>query len=151
MVGKKDKYLVAAQKFIERGQLDKALVEFAKVAEEDPKDTRTLLKMAELYAKQGDSARAAEIYLRTGDLYAEQGFAQKAVAVYKNVLKLTPGTVTAHVKLGGLFKQLGLVSDAVNQFEQAAAALQRAGNGADAVAALRQAAEVQPENVVLRV
>lgn len=151
MVGKKDKYLVAAQKFIERGQLDKALVEFAKVVQEDPKDTRTWLKMAELHAKRGGNAEATEIYLRTGDLYSEQGSAQKAVAVYKNVLKLSPGTVAAHLKLGGLFKQIGLVSDAVQQFELAAAALQRANKSSEAVAAVRQAVETQPDNVVLRV
>ena len=53
MVTKKDKTLAAAQKFLERGQLDKALAEFAKVVQDDPKDTRTWLKMAELHAKRG--------------------------------------------------------------------------------------------------
>ncbi|MES1204379.1 MAG: tetratricopeptide repeat protein, partial [Pseudomonadota bacterium] len=76
---------------------------------------------------------------------------QKAVAVYKNVLKLSPGTVAAHLKLGALFKQLGLMSDAVQQFDQGALALQRGGKLVDAVAALRQAIEIQPDNVVLRV
>ncbi len=151
VVSKKEKYLASAQKLIERGQLDKALAEFAKVIEEDPKDTRTLLKMAELHAKRGANAEATEIYLRTGDLYADQGFSQKAVAVYKNALKLSPGTVPAHLKVGAMFAQLGLVSDAVQQFELASAALERAGKATEAVAALRQAADVQPENVVLRV
>ena len=151
MVSKKEKYLASAQKFIERGQLDKALAEFTKVVQEDPKDTRTLLKMAEIHAKRGSNVEATEIYLRTGDLYADQGFAQKAVAVYKNVLKLSPGMVAAHLKVAALFNQLGLVSDAVQQFELAATALERAGKSADAVAALRQAVDIQPENVVLRV
>lgn len=151
MVSKKEKYLASAQKFIERGQLDKALAEYAKVVQEDPKETRTWLKMAELHAKRGENAEATEIYLRTGDLYAEQGFAQKAVAVYKNVLKLSPGTVPAHLKVGALFNQLGLISDAVQQFELAAAALQRAGKASEAVAALRHAIDIHPDNVVLRV
>jgi pilus assembly protein FimV len=151
VVGKKEKYLVAAQKFIERGQLDKALAEFARVVEDDPKDTRTWLKMAELHAKRGANSEATEIYLRTGDLYAEQGFAQKAVAVYKNVLKLSPGTVSAHLKLGALFKQLGLLQDAVQQFELASGALQREQKLVEAVGTLRQAMEIQPDNVVLRV
>ena len=149
--GKKEKYLVAALKFFERGQLDKALLEFAKVVAEDPADTRTWLKMAELHAKLGANAEASEIYLRTGELYAEQGLAQKAVAVYKNALKLTPGAAPAHLKLGALFTQLGLVSDAVQQFELGATVLQRDGAPAEAAAALRRAVAVQPENVVLRV
>ena len=149
--GKKEKYLVAALKFIERGQLDKALAEFAKVIGEDPTDTRTLLKMAELHAKVGQTAEATEIYLRTGEIYTEQGFAQKAVAVYKNALKLAPESAKAHLKLGGLLKQLGLSSDAVQQFELAASALQRDGDAAGAAEAYRQAVAVQPDNVVLRV
>ncbi|MBC8131662.1 MAG: tetratricopeptide repeat protein, partial [Deltaproteobacteria bacterium] len=151
MVSKKEKYLVSAQKFIERGQWDKALAEYAKVVLEDPKDARTWLKMAEVHAKRGANAEAAEIYMRTGDLYVEQGFAQKAVAVYKNVLKLSPAAVPAHLKVGALFNQLGLVSDAVQQFELAAAALQRLEKFTEASAALRQALDIQPDNVVLRV
>jgi len=149
--GKKEKYLVAALKFIERGQLDKALAEFAKVIGEDPTDTRTLLKMAELHAKVSQTVEATEIYLRTGEIYTEQGFAQKAVAVYKNALKLAPESAKAHLRLGALFKQLGLASDAVQQFELAASALQREGAAADAAEAYRQAVAVQPDNVVLRV
>ena len=151
MNGKKEKYLVAALKFIERGQLDKALAEFAKVIGEDPTDTRTLLKMAELHIKVGQTAEATDIYLRTGEIYTEQGAAQKAEAVYKTALKLAPESAKAHLKLGGLFKQLGLVSDAVQQFELAASALQREGAPADAAEAYRQAVVVQPDNVVLRV
>lgn len=151
MVGKKEKYLVAAQKFIERGQLDKALAEFAKVVQDDPKDTRTWLRMAELHARRSAVPEAVDIYLRTAELYVEQGFAQKAIAVYKNVLKLAPGTITAHLKLGGLFNQMGLISDGVQQMELAAAAQQRAGNLPESTASLRRALEMQPDNVVLRV
>ena len=151
MVSKKDKYLAAAQRLVERGQLDKALVEFARVVQEDPKDTRTWLKMAELHAKRGENAEAADIYLRTGDLYTEQGFTQKAVAVYKNVLKLSPTTLSAHQKLGAIFQQMGLVPDAVQQFELASVGFQQAGQFPQAVAALQQAVALQPGNVVLRV
>lgn len=151
MVGKKEKYLVAAQKFIERGQLDKALAELTKVVQDDPKDTRTWLRMAELHARRSAIPEAVDIYLRTAELYVEQGFAQKAIAVYKNVLKLAPGTIPAHLKLGGLFNQMGLISDGVQQMELAAAAQQRAGNLAEAANSLRRALEMQPDNVVLRV
>ena len=53
MVTKKDKALAAAQKFLERGQHEKALAEFARVVQEDPRDTRTWLKMAEIHARRG--------------------------------------------------------------------------------------------------
>ena len=151
MVTKKDKTLAAAQKFLERGQLDKALAEFAKVVQEDPKDTRTWLKMAELHAKRGAADQATEIYLKTGELYTEQGFFQKAVAVYKNVLKLSPSYVQGHVKLAEVFKRLGLVSDAVHQYELAAFAYQKTSRSAEALGALRAIVELTPDNVVSRI
>ena len=151
MVTKKDKTLAAAQKFLERGQLDKALAEFAKVVQEDPKDTRTWLKMAELHAKRGAADQATEIYLKTGELYTEQGFFQKAVAVYKNVLKLSPSYVQGHFKLAEVFKRLGLVSDAVHQYELAAFAYQKTGRPTEALGALRAIVELTPDNVVSRI
>ena len=91
MVTKKDKFLASAQKLLERGSLDKALAEFLKAAQEDPKDTRTWLRIAEIHVKRGENTQATQVYLKTAELYVEQGFFQRAVAVYKNVLKLTPG------------------------------------------------------------
>ncbi len=151
MVTKKDKTLAAAQKFLERGQLDKALAEFAKVVQEDPKDTRTWLKMAELHAKRGAADQATEIYLKTGELYTEQGFFQKAVAVYKNVLKLSPSYVQGHFKLAEVFKRLGLISDAVHQYELAAFAYQKTARPTEALGALRAIVELTPDNVVSRI
>jgi tetratricopeptide (TPR) repeat protein len=151
VVTKKDKTLAAAQKFLERGQLDKALAEYAKVVQDDPKDTRTWLKMAELHAKRGAADQATEIYLKTGELYTEQGFFQKAVAVYKNVLKLSPSFVQGHVKLAEVFKRLGLVSDAVHQYELAAFAYQKTARPIEALGALRAIVELTPDNVVSRI
>jgi tetratricopeptide (TPR) repeat protein len=151
VVTKKDKYLAAAQKFLDRGQLDKALAEFARVVQEDPKDTRTWLKMAELHAKRGAADQATEIYLKTGEQYTEQGFFQKAVAVYKNVLKLSPGYLAGHFKLAEVYKRLGLLSDAAQQFELATSALQKTGKPTEVLAALRQLVEVSPDNVAARI
>lgn len=149
--GRKERSLVAAQKLIERGQLDKAIGELAKVVEEDLTDTRTWLKMADLHAKLGANGEAAAIYSRMGEEYVAQGFAQKAVAVYKNALRLAPGVPKVHLRLGAIYGKLGLVSDAVQQLELAAAALQRGGAPADAAAALRQAVAADAGNAALRV
>jgi tetratricopeptide (TPR) repeat protein len=151
VVTKKDKALAAAQKYLERGQHEKALAEFARVVQEDPKDTRTWLKMAEIYARRGARDQACDIYLRTGEIYLEHGFLQKAVAVYKNVLKLSPGLAVGHLRLGEVYRELGLVSDALQQLELGATSLQKAGRAGEALSALRQIVELHPENVVSRI
>ena len=96
MLIKKDKHLAAAQKFLERGQEERALEEFARVVQEDANDTRTWLKMAEIHARRGALEQARDIYLRTAEIYVGQGFPRKAMTVYKSVLKLTPGHTPGH-------------------------------------------------------
>jgi tetratricopeptide (TPR) repeat protein len=149
--GRKDSLLVAAEAFVEQGQLDKALMEYGRIVAEDPGDTSTWLKMAELHARLGANEEAAAIYSRTGELFIDQGFAKKAAAVYKQALKLAPGAPKGHMRLGVLYKQLGYPAEAVRQFELAGAALQAAGAGAEAVGAFRQAAATEPDNPVLHV
>jgi tetratricopeptide (TPR) repeat protein len=151
VVTKKDKFLASAQKFLERGSLDKALAEFLRAVQEDPKDTRTWLRIAEIHVKRGDNEKATEVYLRTADLYVEQGFFQRAVAVYKNIVKLSPGYVEAYLKLAEIYRQLGLLSDAVQQFEQAATVYQKNGRVKESMSALRQIVEINPDQPVSRI
>jgi tetratricopeptide (TPR) repeat protein len=151
VVTKKDKYLAAAQKFLEKGSLDKALAEFMRAVQEDPKDTRTWLRIAEIQVKRGDNEKATEVYLRTADLYVEQGFFQRAVAVYKNIIKLSPSFVEAYLKLADIYKQLGLLSDAVQQFEFAAGVYTRAGKTKEAMASMRQIVDLNPDQPVSRI
>jgi tetratricopeptide (TPR) repeat protein len=151
VVTKKDKFLAAAQKFLERGSLDKALAEFLKAVQEDPKDTRTWLRIAEIHVKRGDNEKATEVYLRTADLYVEQGFFQRAVAVYKNIIKLSPGFVEAYLKLAEIYRQLGLLSDAVQQYEQASSVFQRAGRIKESISALRAIVDINPDQPVSRI
>jgi tetratricopeptide (TPR) repeat protein len=145
VVTKKDKHLAAAQKYLERGSFEKALAEFQNAVKEDPKDTRTWLRMAEIYVRLGHNDKATEVYQKTVDLYVEQGFFQRAVAVYKNIIKLSPNFVDARIKLAEVFRQLGLLSDAVQQLEQAAALYQKSNRQAEALTALKQIIDLNPE------
>jgi tetratricopeptide (TPR) repeat protein len=147
----KEKALAAAQKYLERGQPDRALAEFARVVQEEPGDTRTWLKMAEIYARRGQNAQARDIYLRTAELYVEQGALPKAVTVYKNALKLSPGLAAGHLRLAAILKSLGQTAEALQQLGLGAAAFQRMGRAAEALPALRQIVELAPDRVVARI
>jgi tetratricopeptide (TPR) repeat protein len=145
LVTKKDKHLAAAQKYLERGSFEKALTMFKEAVKEDPKDTRTWLRMAEVHVRLGQNDKATEVYQKTVDLYVDQGFFQRAVAVYKNIIKLSPEFVEARLKLAEVFRQLGLLSDAVQQLEQAAALYQKGSRTAEALGALRQIIDLNPD------
>ncbi|HEY4393099.1 MAG TPA: tetratricopeptide repeat protein [Polyangia bacterium] len=151
MLTKKDKYLAAAQKFLERGQDTRALEEFARVVHEDPADTRTWLKMAEIHVRHGGLAEARDIYLRTAEIYISQGFLPKAVTVYRSILKLTPGLPHVRIQLSEAYRRLGMVADALQELELAVSELQHGSRPADALPALRKMVELHPENVVSRI
>jgi tetratricopeptide (TPR) repeat protein len=143
----KNKSIAAAQKFIQKGQLDKAIQEYLRVVQEEPQDVRTWLKIGDLYAKKGARSDATQTYIKVAEFYSQQGFYLKAVAVYKQILKLDPSLYLVNLKLAELYQQLGLVADALGQFELVAAHHQRAGQDRDAIDALRRAAELDPQNV----
>jgi tetratricopeptide (TPR) repeat protein len=151
VVTKKDKHLAAAQKYLERGSLEKALTEFQGAVKEDAKDTRTWLRMAEVHVRLGQNSKATEVYQKTVDLYVEQGFFQRAVAVYKNIIKLSPEAIAARIKLADVYRQLGLFSDAIQQLEQAVALHQKAGQLAEALTAMRQILELNPDQPAARI
>jgi pilus assembly protein FimV len=147
----KNKVMDAARKARDKGQLDKAIKEYLKIVREDPKDVRVWLKIGDLYAKKGAKAEATDTYLRVAKFYSEQGFYLKAVAVYKQILKLDPRLVEVNLKLAELYRQLGLLSDAMQHFEMVAAFFHREGKTREALATIRQLVDLDPENVATRI
>lgn len=151
MAFNKNKVMDAARKYVEKGQVDRAIREYRKVVEHDPKDVRVWLKIGDLYAKKGAKAEATETYLKVAKFYSEQGFYLKAVAVYKQILKLDPRMVEVNLKLAELYRQLGLLSDAMQHFERVAAHFHREGKTQEALATIRQLVDLDPDNVATRI
>jgi len=147
----KEKVMDAARKFVDKGQVDKAIKEYLRVVKEDPQDVRVWLKIGDLYAKKGSKQEASETYLKVARFYQDQGFFLKAVAVYKQILKLDPRLVEVNLKLAELYRQLGLLSDAMQHFESVAAHFHREGKTKEALATVRQLVDLDPENIATRI
>ena len=141
----------AARKFVDKGQIDKAVKEYLRIVNEDPKDVRVWLKIGDLYAKKGSKQDAIETYLKVARFYHEQGFFLKAVAVYKQILKLDPRLVDVILKLAELYRQLGLMSDAMQHFESVAAHFHREGNTKEALETVKKLVDLDPENIATRI
>lgn len=151
MAFNKEKVMDAARKFVDKGQIDKAVKEYLRIVNEDPKDVRVWLKIGDLYAKKGAKQDAIETYLKVARFYHEQGFFLKAVAVYKQILKLDPRLVDVILKLAELYRQLGLMSDAMQHFESVAAHFHREGNTKEALATVKKLVDLDPENIATRI
>jgi pilus assembly protein FimV len=147
----KEKVMDAARKFVDKGQIDKAVKEYLRIVQEDPKDVRVWLKIGDLYAKKGAKQDATETYLKVARFYHEQGFFLKAVAVYKQILKLDPRLVDVILKLAELYRQLGLMSDAMQHYESVAAHFHREGNTKEALDTVKKLVDLDPENIATRI
>jgi pilus assembly protein FimV len=56
------KALQSAQKYLAKGQFDRAITEYERLVQADPKDARLLLKLGDLYTRQGASKEASATY-----------------------------------------------------------------------------------------
>ncbi|MFH1830406.1 MAG: tetratricopeptide repeat protein [Pseudomonadota bacterium] len=123
----KEKILEQARAFIEEGKLDKAIREYEKIILADPTDLRIKLRVAELYTKRKQINNAIRIYREVADSYTSEGFLLKAVTVFKNILRLNPSLIEVNEELAQLYEKMGLVSDAVRQYDILASALDMRG------------------------
>jgi tetratricopeptide (TPR) repeat protein len=146
----KNKLIQSATKFVQKGQIDKAIKEYQRILDADPKDIRILLKVGELHQKRGENSQAAVSLRKVAESYAADGFFLKAAAVYKQVLKLNPALLDVNFRLAELYQQLGLMSDATQQFQLVAAAHERQGNHGAALEVFRRLVDLDPENVASR-
>ena len=151
MAFNKEKVMDAARKFVDKGQIDKAVKEYLRIVGEDPKDVRVWLKIGDLYAKKGAKQEAIDTYHRVARFYHDQGFFLKAVAVYKQILKLDPRLVDVILKLAELYRQLGLMSDAMQHYESVAAHFHREGNTKEALDTVKKLVDLDPENIATRI
>jgi tetratricopeptide (TPR) repeat protein len=143
--------LDAARKYQSRGQYDKAIAQYQKLVAADKRDVRSLLKIGDLHVRAGNRGAAIETYENVANHYATQGFFLKAIAVYKQILKLDPSRLDAQVRLGEMYEQLQLVSDAMSVFEDASNAFMRAGDAEQALAMLGKMVDIDPEHIPVRI
>jgi predicted Zn-dependent protease len=107
----KRKILESAQKHLQRGALDKALEDYRTLLKADPHDSNVLLKVGDLYLKQGKRDEAINSYLRVAQQFTRDGFDAKAVALYKQISRLDPKRHDVSVPLADLYARMGLVPD----------------------------------------
>ncbi len=147
----KNKIIEAAGKLVAKGAYDKAIKEYQKILEVDPKDVRILQKMGELYQKKNDNASAATFIVKVAESYAKDGFFLKAVAQYKQVLKLDPTLTDINIQLAELHQQLQLMGEAMAYYQVVANHYDKQGDVKKSLEVLRKMVDLDPDNVQSRV
>ena len=142
--------IAKAQKFIQKGNLDKALAEYRAVAAIDPNDITIGLRIGELCVKTGRKEEAIKEYSNVARANTHKGFYLKAIAVYKQVLKLDDTILEVHYKLAELYGKQKLVVDAISEFSYLANYYEKSGKPGEVVPLYKMMVDVDPENIGVR-
>lgn len=140
-----------ALKYIQKGQIKKAIKEYEKILAEDPGDVRTLLKKGDLLVRVGDRNQAVETYLVVANAYSQQGFHLKAVAVFKQILKIDDARIDVNLRLAEEYQNLGIIGDAMSHLQLVAAYYDQQGMVRESLDILRRIVELDPDNIASRI
>ncbi len=146
----KNKTILLAQKYIQKGMYDRAIKELAGIVRQDPKDIKVRQKLGDLYARENKRSEALAEYNYVAKFYADDGFYLRAIALYKQILKLDPTQIAINLKLAELYHKQNLNGDAIQQFQLVYQFHERKGDTVRALETLDKMAEMAPGNLQLR-
>ena len=141
MTIERDRAWAQGQKFLQRGQADKAIAEFERVAAEDPADLRAPLKLGDLELQRGNVTAARHHFMRVADTYMQEGFWGKAIAVLRQIARQAHDDLEVQQLLAELYDKQGLGVEASRQYLHVCKLYAKSGHPAQAVEALERASE----------
>ena len=145
-----------AADFEQKKQLDKAIAAYREVLDafdaggEENIDVGLYNRVGDLLVRQGNTPDAVTLYERAVDLYAEGGFFNNAIALCNKILRTSPGRSTVYYKLGKISAAKGFKADAKQNFLEYADRMQKAGRMEEAFRALKEFADLVPDQDDIR-
>ena len=139
----------------QKKQFDKALAVYVDLlgqlsGHEEDADVALYNRVGDLMVRQGDVAQAVEYYEKAVDLYAEGGFFNNAIALCNKILRTSPGRASIYYKLGRISAKKGFSSDAKQNYLEYADRMQKAGRLDEAFRALKEFADLCPDQDDIR-
>jgi tetratricopeptide (TPR) repeat protein len=107
-------------------------------------------KVGDLYQKVRNVNSAVDIWERAVDRYTDSGFPNNAIALCNKILRSAPGRTHVYLRLAQLMMQRGFVAEAKKNFIEYAERMMEIGKLDEAFKALKQFAELSPEDEDLR-
>jgi tetratricopeptide (TPR) repeat protein len=113
----REKILALAQRYMLKGQSNKAIKEYLRLIEAAPKDKRLYLKLGDLYLKNAENEKAIKEYLKLADLYTEEDLNFRAISIYKRILSIDSNDIEAFHKIAKLYLKEGLLGSARTSYQ----------------------------------
>jgi len=146
LTSQKQKFLASAQKYIQKGQFERALKDYEQVVTADPKDVKHRQKLAELLVRCNRREDAIREYETIARYYDDNGFNLKAIAVYKQIQRLNPSNIEISLSLAALNEKQGMIGNALSEYRTVFLHYEKAGRAEDALHILEKMRGVDPDN-----
>jgi len=135
-----------AQRFVQNGDLDRAVEEYQKLLSADDTDPYTHVTLGDLYFKKGVLDEAGRRYQEAAEAYRKAGLVKNAIAVCKKMLRLNLRPIDTLKSLAELHAQDGLATDAGLYYAQYADLMLGKDQRAAAAEALEETVRLIPED-----
>ena len=103
----RDATLKKAEKLLRQGRLDRAIAEYVRVVEDNPRDWSTANTLGELYARAGQPITPSASTRASPQHFVDDGFYPKAAALYKKILKINPHDEATQIAARGHLRPAG--------------------------------------------
>ncbi|MDH3455874.1 MAG: tetratricopeptide repeat protein [Gemmatimonadota bacterium] len=107
-------------------------------------------KLGDLYVRVGKVPSGVATYEKAVDRYTENGFPNNAIALCNKILRNAPGRTPVYLKLAKLMVDRGFVAEAKRNLLEYAARMQKSGKLEDSFDALKEFADLSPDNEEIR-
>lgn len=139
-----------AQKYLSKGQVDKAIAEWGKLLKESP-DGATYNIVGDLYLKKGNKQSAIDAFHKASRIFRDEGFSLKALALYKKILNINPSDGDALFALGELNEEKNIVTDAIKYYLAATDVFSKENKKNQLISSYDRILRLAPTNIPLRV
>jgi len=140
-------YLKVADQFQRDGFDAKAVALYKQVTKIDSKRHDVYVPLADLYQRLGLVSEAMAALQTAAEAYQHDGRKREALELLRRMASLDPANVTSRLKVAELLKQEGLGDEALAEFREAAAELDRQGDWEARAGVLERVVELRPECV----
>ena len=140
-----------ANRLLTVGKVERAIDEFQKLIDDNPKDYNTLNQVGDLCVQIGRVKEGVEIHKRLGGSYERDGFHARAAAIFQKVVRNAPEDIDAAQRLADLYRQMNRPVDAVKVHLQVAEHFQKKGLIKRALEEFNKVVDLDPKNLKMKV
>ncbi|MFQ6016028.1 MAG: tetratricopeptide repeat protein, partial [Anaerolineae bacterium] len=135
-----------AMAYLEVGQLPQALEAYSAAYGLQPDEPVFLRRVAEIRERLGQVEEATRDFVTLAEMYKERKAWTETIAMWRHVLRLAPDFLQARRELASIYERTAQVERAVEEHMAMARLLQSQGKMEQAVAACRQALDLDPRH-----